>query len=206
MYKLYYSPFSCSLAVHIALEKTGEAFQLEKIDVRKGVHQTEDYLKLNRHGKVPLLQDGDQFIDQGAGILLYLADKHPDATMLPQAGDSKRAEAISTLFYMSNTVHPTLAMAFYPDRFTSGEPDGVFNKAIEKTKQLLSELDDQVASQGFLNDSKPYVADYYLVTMLNWLQLFKITLDDYPHLTNFKQKMGDFPEVSRAIGKEIREF
>ena len=37
--------------------KIGEGLNFEKIDVKKGQHQTERYLQLNRHGKVPLLQD-----------------------------------------------------------------------------------------------------------------------------------------------------
>lgn len=206
MYKLFYSPFSCSFAVHIALEKTGADFDLEKIDVRKGMHQSEAYLKLNKRGKVPLLQDGDLFIDQGAAILLYLADKHPETHMLPPINDQKRPAAISALFYMSNTVHPTLAMAFYPERFSHGDSKDVFKRAIERTKELLSEIDQVLSDSNFLTSDKPFVADYYLTAMLNWLQIFQISLEPYPKLQAYKQRMGDLPEVARALGKEMTEF
>ena len=206
MYKLFYSPFSCSLAVHIALEKTGYDFAMEKIDVRKGEHQKKEYLELNKRGKVPLLKDGDKYIDQGAAILLYLADKHPETGMMPPINDPQRAEAISALFYMSNSVHPTLAMAFYPDRFSHGNSGDVLSKAIERTKQLLSELNQDIVDEGFLSGAKPYTADYYLITMLNWLQLFQINLDTYPKLQAYKQRAGELPEVARAVGKEMVEF
>ncbi len=206
MYKLYYSPFSCSLAVHMALEKINVDFELEKIDVRKGTNQKEAFLKLNKHGKVPLLQDEDQYIDQGAGILLYLADKHQGSNILPSMGQPERANAISTLIYMSNTVHPTFAMAFYPDRFTQGMPADVYNKAIEKIKDILSELNQEIENKLFLCGELPFAADYYLITMMNWLQLYNISLDNYPKLKSYKQRMTDLPEVSRAIEKEMLEF
>ncbi|MCP5170207.1 MAG: glutathione S-transferase family protein [Hahellaceae bacterium] len=206
MYKLYYSPFSCSLAVHIALEKIGADFELEKVDVRKGVHCKEEFLRLNKRGKVPLLQDGDLFVDQGAAILLYLSDKHPESEMMPAANDPNRAAAISALFYMSNTVHPTLGMAFYPARFSHGDSNDVLSKAIEKTKLLLEEFDQELTDKSYLNGAKPYSGDYYLTVMLNWLPLFKISLDPYPNLKAYKQRMGDLPEVGRASGKEMREL
>ncbi len=206
MYKLFYSPFSCSLAVHMALQKIDVAFELEKIDVRKGMNQKEAFLKLNKHGQVPLLQDKGQFIDQGASILLYLADKHQNSNILPSIGQPGRAGAISTLFYMSNTLHPTFSMVFHPDRFTLGEPTDVFNKAIEKIKDILSELNQEIENKLFLSGDQPFAADYYFITMMNWLQLYKISLEHYPNLRSYKQRMGDLPEVSRAVEIEIVEL
>lgn len=206
MYTLFYSPFSCSFAVNIALEKINKKFESVKIDVRKGQHKTTEFLTLNSRGKVPLLQDGDQLIDQGAGILLYLADKHPGAHLIPPISSPERANAVSTLFYMSNTVHPTFAMLFYPDRFTLGTPSGVFDSAIVKAKEILTELNQGLENKYFLCGSNPYVADYYLITMLNWPPLFKINLEDYPNLISYKKRMGDQAEVSRAIEKEMTVF
>lgn len=206
MYTLYYSPFSCSLAVNMALEKTGVEFELVKIDVRKGMHNTEDYLKLNKHGKVPLLQDGNMLIDQGAAILLYLADKHPSTQLMPAIDDPVRGHAVSMLFYISNTVHPTFAMLFYPDRFTLGEANDVFECATTRAKQILDELNQELENKLFLCGDKPFVADYYLATILNWPQLFKINLEHYPNLITYKTTMADLPEVSRSIKKEMAVF
>jgi glutathione S-transferase len=203
MYKLYYSPFACSLAVHIVLEKIGTEFELEKIDVRKGQHQTKEYSEINKHGKVPLLQDGDQLIDQGAAILLYLADKHPDADIMPSVGDKQRGKALSALFYMSNTVHPTFSVVFNPDRFTFGSTDEVLSKSMERIELLLEEFDQLLTEQDFISGNKPYAADYYLATMLNWLQLFQKTLNAYPHLQSYKQRIEGLPEVARASSQEM---
>ncbi len=206
MYTLYYSPFSCSLAVHMALQKISGDFKLEKIDVRKGVHNQPEFLELNKHGKVPVLKDGNQLIDQGGGILLYLADKHPEMNLIPAITDPARADAISTLFYMSNTLHPTFAMLFYPDRFTQGKASDVFSNALLKVMEILNELNQSLENKDFLSGKQLYVADYYFTTMLNWTQLFKISLDDYPNLIAYKSRMDAQAEVSQAVKHEMTVF
>jgi glutathione S-transferase len=194
------------LAVHIALEKIGAEFQLNKVDVRKGEHQAKEFLQLNKRGKVPLLLDGDKHIDQGAAILLYLADKHPEAELMPKIDDSARGEALSALLYMSNTVHPTLAMCFFPDRYSNGDSKAVLFRAIDKTKLLMQELNESLEGKQYLCGEMPFAPDYYLMTMLNWLQIFSIALDVYPNLLGFKHRIEKLPEVGSAVGKEMTAF
>ena len=206
MYTLYYSPFSCSLAVHMALEKVGIAFELAKIDVRKAAQNSEAFLRVNKRGVVPVLGDGDRYIDQGAAILLYLSEQHPETEILPPQGAPEWAGAISNLFYMSNTVHPAFKMAFYPERYTHGKPEDVLGAALERAKTLMAELDHLLDGQRYLNGDKPYAADYYLSTILNWLQVFKMSLEDYQNLEGYKRRMADLPEVARAFAKELKEY
>lgn len=206
MYTLYYSPFACSLAVHMALEKVGNPFKLEKINIQKGDHQQQAYGALNPRKKVPLLKHNDVFIDQGAAILIYLADLHPETGMMPPLGSDERSAAISMLFYLSNTLHPAFSIAFNPERFTNGEGDELLTKAIEKIGTILSEFNDQLATQDYLTGNHIFVTDYYLVSMLNWLQLFKMSLACYPHLTKYQERMARLPEVERAFEKEALQF
>ena len=107
---------------------------------------------------------------------------------------------------ISNTVHPTLKMAFYPERYSQGDSKDVLAKALEKTADLMQQLDQDLEGQSYLNGEQPYAADYYLTTMLNWLQVFKISLSDYPNLKAYKQRMDQLPEVAKAVGKEAKEF
>ncbi|MCP5206020.1 MAG: glutathione S-transferase family protein [Hahellaceae bacterium] len=206
MYTLFYSPFACSLAVHMALEKVGNPFRLEKIDIQKGEHQLQAYGSLNHRKKVPLLKHDDVFIDQGAAILIYLADLHPETAMMPPSGADERSAAISMLFYLSNTLHPAFSIAFHPERFTHGKVDELFTKAIEKIETILSEFNEQLATQDYLTGNHVFVADYYLMSMLNWLPLFSMSLACYPHLAKYQQRMADLPEVQRAFEKEASQL
>lgn len=206
MYTLYYSPFACSLAVHMALEKVGNPFRLEKINIQKGDHQQHAYGALNPRKKVPLLKHDDVLIDQGAAILIYLADLHPETAMMPPPGADERSAAISTLFYLSNTLHPAFSIAFHPERFTNGKPDELLTKAIEKIETILSEFNEHLATQDYLTGRHVFVMDYYLLSMLNWLPLFSLSLACYPHLAEYQRRMAELPEVVRAFEKEAAQF
>ena len=47
MLKLYYAPGACSLAPHIALEETGERYELARVDLAANQQNSPDFLRLN---------------------------------------------------------------------------------------------------------------------------------------------------------------
>lgn len=59
MLKLFYSPSSCALASHIALEEAGADYTVVRIDFSKSEQRSPDYLKVNPKGWVPALVTND---------------------------------------------------------------------------------------------------------------------------------------------------
>ena len=55
MLKLYYSPGSCALASHIALEESGTSYTAERVDFKSSQQTTPAYLAINPKGRVPAL-------------------------------------------------------------------------------------------------------------------------------------------------------
>lgn len=110
VYRLYYSPGSCSLAAHIALEEIGEPFELELVAaVGEGRKTgTPEYLAVNPKGRVPALQGVpgssggvDGVLTEAGAILVYLAGTYPAAGLLPDdaAGEARCLEWISFLLH-----------------------------------------------------------------------------------------------------------
>ncbi len=62
MYKLYYYPGNANLAPHMVLQEIGAKYELVLLDRDKQQHKSPEYLKLNPHGRVPTLVDGDLVI------------------------------------------------------------------------------------------------------------------------------------------------
>ena len=55
MLTFYYSPGSCALASHIALEEAGASYDAKRIDFGANQQRSPDYLKINPKGRVPAL-------------------------------------------------------------------------------------------------------------------------------------------------------
>ena len=72
MYKLYYSPGSCSMAIHVLLNEIGEDFQLENTAIGQGKNKSEAFLKINPRGQVPALEEDGKAMFEGGAILAYL--------------------------------------------------------------------------------------------------------------------------------------
>ncbi|MFX7883154.1 glutathione S-transferase N-terminal domain-containing protein, partial [Acinetobacter baumannii] len=75
--KLYSKPGACSTADHIALQWTGQPFEVELLN--KDTLKGPEFLKINPAGAVPALVDGDFVLLQNAAIMGYIADTYPQA-------------------------------------------------------------------------------------------------------------------------------
>ncbi len=93
MFHLYYTLESTAMGCHAALEEIGAPFELHPVDTVNP--RPPEYLALNPNGKVPTLiderDDGERLMMfQSGGILLYLADRHPEAALAPPPGSRGR--------------------------------------------------------------------------------------------------------------------
>ena len=79
MMKLYYSPGSCALASHIALEEAGADYETVRISFGDEEQRSADFLAVNPKGRVPVLVTGRGSLSETPAILLYIAQRHPHA-------------------------------------------------------------------------------------------------------------------------------
>ena len=105
MLTLYFAPGASSMAVHIALHEIGMPFEARPISLAKRQQHTPDYLALNPEGKVPTLLIDGRPLTEVAAILYFLAQRFPQAALLPQDLEAQ-AQAISWMSFIASTVHP----------------------------------------------------------------------------------------------------
>jgi glutathione S-transferase len=115
-YTLYYAPGACSFVPHAMLQIAGAAFEPAMVKLHKGEQQSDSYLALNPRGQVPVLvahadaaqpgTDQPVVLTQIVALINYLNDAFPEAQFLPKHPIAK-AQALSVLAWMNNTVHPT---------------------------------------------------------------------------------------------------
>jgi len=197
--KLYYSPAACSLSPHIALRESGVSFELEQVDLKtKKTNSGADFLKVNPKGYVPVLQlDDGQSLTEAAVIVQYIADKKPEAKLLPPAGTSDRYRAQEWLNYVATELHKGIGALFNPnltDPWKQVLRQGLAPKFDFLTKRL--EGKSFAFGDGFS------VIDGYLFTVLGWPQHVGLDLSKWPALTSYSEKIAQRPAVQAALKAE----
>lgn len=206
MHTLYYAPFSCSLLIHIALEKIGAPYELKKIDIQKGEQFSPEYIAINPQARVPLLVTNNTAIAQSGAILQFIDEQHPEANLLPKINEVGRYQALSWLQYISGNVQPLFNMLFYPDRVSSAGLSSIEDNTLSRIEDALAIFDQQLNVQRFLSGNTPYACDYCLFVVLNWLKPLKKSLEAYPNLQRFQLEIAGLKEVQDVVSKELIAF
>jgi len=207
--KLFYFPGACSLADHIVLNWTG--LPHETVRMSRETIKSEDYLRMNPAGAVPLLVHDGFVLTENAAILGYLAEQRPDAGLLGDGSLQARADTLRWLAYLNSDVHGAFKPLFSPGRFLPDESlsDGVLVEALAQQARAqvvahLRILDRQMEGRQWLTGARS-IADPYLFVMLRWAIRKDIALDEFKHLLAFMERMFADAGVFAAIADEEDE-
>jgi glutathione S-transferase len=197
--KLYYSPGACSLSPHIVARELGLPIELKKVDTKaKTIEGGGDYLKVNARGYVPALElDNGEILTEGPAIVQYLADRVPQAGLVPKAGDFARYRLQEWLNFLTSEIHKQFSPLFKP---TTPEDYKPVAKQIIATR--FDWLETQLAGKDYLMGSQFSVADAYLFVLLGWTRPTQIDLARWPNLAAFHKRVGARPKVQEALQAE----
>lgn len=197
---LHYAPDNASLCVRLALEELGLPYDTVLVDRRARAQKSADYLALNPNGLIPVLETPNAAIFETAAILLWLSDRH--GTLMPAPDTPARGHAVQWLFWLSNTLHTTLRMLFYPEQYCGGDVDDL--RATTRMR-LVQQFDLLEAAKNapWLDASMPSAHGCYLGPLLRWPALYGGSTDWYdlsrwPRLSTFARRYETREAAKRA--------
>jgi glutathione S-transferase len=201
--KLYYSPGACSLAVHIALEEIGVAFDTECIAISDGAQLRAEYRALNPQARVPLLAWDQHYLSELMAILLFLDRRYPHAKLMPQA-EAAYARALWTMMYLTNTVHIGFATIWRPERFTdeASLKTQLSAEGKARTHAHLALLEQRLPEQGWLGEDRWSVADMALLPFYRFGLRVGLPMQEFPRYTRIVVAAESEPAVQRALARE----
>ena len=203
MLTLYYSPGACSMASHITLEETGAAYQVQPILLAKGEHTTDAYLKINPRGKVPALGVDGKVLTENVAILTYLANRFPEARLLPTES-FEMARGISTMAWLSNTVHPSFTHFNRPERFAADEAAHATVKETGRKSFWANcqEIDALLKGKEWMMGAQYTVCDPYALVFYGWGLRIELPMKDLAAYTALKDRMLKRPAVRKVLERE----
>lgn len=199
--KLYTKPGACSTADHIALQWTGQPFEVQVMSADE--MKAPAYLAINPAGVVPALQDGDFLLTQNAAILGYIADRFPEAGLAGDGSPRQRAEANRWLAYVNSDVHPAFHPLFGPARFSADEShhDALKQAARQRLRGIYERAEKQLQDKQWLAGFRSFADPYFYMTLL-WAEKTGVDLGGLANLAAFKQRMGSDVGVQAAFKAE----
>ena len=208
MLELYFAPGACSFVPHVALEAiraaTGESFEPKLVKLHKGEQKAPEYLALNPNGQVPVLIVDGKPLNQIVAICDYLDRRFSKAGLLPTESWA-RAQALSQLAWMNNTVHPTFTHVFRPGDFAESEAAqaDVRKTAAQRFRAHLERI------QGWSAAAAPYwfgdrisFHDAYAFTLFRWGGYAGIDPKSLPGYLTYIERVMAAPPVAAVLERE----
>ncbi len=187
--------------VTIAMEETGEAYNLKLLNLSNQDQKKPAFLKINPNGRIPAIVDHDvkgepvRVFESGA-ILLYLAEKF--GKLLP-SDPAKRIDAIAWAFFQTGGIGPIMGQAgFFKNNFPDF-PQG-YERFKSESERLISVLDDSLQQSDYLVGDDVTIAD---IMQIGWIDRAPgyagIDLSPFPAVIAWRDRMLARPSVKRGI-------
>ena len=120
MFTLYYTPNTCALASHVALEQAGAEYETVRVDFSRNEQRSPDYLRVNPKGRVPALATSRGILTETPAILMFICRSFPHAGLVPLDDVFALAQIDAFNSYLCSTVHVAHAHKVRGARWTEG--------------------------------------------------------------------------------------
>lgn len=197
--RLHWIPGTAAVAPHAALAEIGVEYELVRVQRDESGQSPPEYLALNPSGRVPTLEDGELVLTESAAILLYLADRYPEARLAPP----ERAELYRWLVFMTNTVQTALMRFIYPERYGG---DGVRDAAAAELREHFGRLEAELDGREWLVGEHRTAADLFLFMLTRWGRRLDPPAWDAANLRAHFLRTLALPGVRRMVDEEGLEL
>ena len=204
MMKLYYATGTISIAVAIALEEAGLAYEPVKVDFKAAEQTKPDYLAVNPKGRVPALvtEDGTVLTETGA-LLEYIATRAPAENLIP-AGIEDAAHMRGVMYYIASTMHVAHAHRMRGSRWADQQSswDDMAAKVPQTMAACAAYMQSDCLRGTYVTGDTLSIADPYAFVVCNWLAGDGIPPENYPAVATFLAAMEarDSVKAVRARG------
>jgi GST-like protein len=161
---------SGAFSAEAALAETGAQYEFRPVSLKLNEQRAPAFLAINSSGKMPALQlpEGG-VLTESLAILVTLAERFPDAHLLPPERSLARAQAYRWLAFMATELYPMVEIIDYPARFApeGAESDALRERAREKLRERILIIEQAIAGPWLLADGYS-VADIYAAMFSRW--------------------------------------
>ncbi len=205
MLKLYFTPHTCSLASHIALEDAGATYSIERISFSAEQQKSPEFMAINPKARVPALVTERGVLTETPAMLAFIAQSFPHADLAPLDDPFAFAEIQAFNSYLCSTVHIAHAHRMRGYRWAT-DPAAIadMQRKVPQSVTACFELIEHGMLRGPWVMGETYtICDPYLFTLSQWLEGDGADLSRLPRVLDFRRRMSERPAVRKAVAAEL---
>ncbi len=205
MIDLYYWSTPNGHKISIALEEMGLEYQIIPINILENDQFQSDFLAISPNNKIPAIVDQDgphgraiSIFESGA-ILQYLGRK---TSLFYPADEVKRIQVEQWLMWQMGGLGPMLGQNHHFSRFAPERIAYATERYVNESKRLYGVLNKQLVGQEYVAGEYS-IADMAIFPWLlrhDWQQ---ITLEDYPEVSKYIDRLNARPAVQKALAIQV---
>ena len=171
-YTVYGAAGSGSVPVEAALTLIGAPFTVIEAVTWKGDAERDKVAGVNPMRQIPaLITPAGETITESAAILIWLAERHPEAALGPRPGDVGRAQFLRWMTFIPASIYSMFWVRDEPSRLGGDDPAmqaAIKARTAERIAECWGRMEDQLTPDRFLLGPRPTVLDLYVAVASRW--------------------------------------
>lgn len=196
------------LKVRLALAELDVAYETIEVNLFRREHRKPEYVQINPHRKVPVLEDEGEKLWESNAILTYLGKTR--GRWLSGAIDE--AHLLRWMFFESMHLAQQCGTLWWaevvaPHFGMPGTDATVIDEAVEELERSLGVLEDHFATHRFLRGDELTLADCSVGVAVAMLR--RTRLDDasrFPRVIAYRERIRERPSWAAAAGDAIHDL
>lgn len=185
MITIYGSPNSSAGRCYWTLEELGVDYQKKTIDFQKKEHKSEEFLKVNPNGKIPVLTVGNFTIWESMAINMFLCDKYRPE-FLGEDAEMRGLAYQWSIWALGDLQTPLIdifiQMVFVPEERRDYTKIETCEK---KLPGLLTILESELSQKTYLTGNDFTIADLNTASVVHLCRAIKFDLSSYKNITRW---------------------
>jgi len=196
----HYAPRTCALAAHLALEYTGTSYKAVLVNFAEQAQRSPEFLAINPKGRVPALATERGILTEIPALLLYVAQRFPEARLAPLDDIFALAQMQAFNSYLCATVHVAHAHRVRGARWADDPAaiEAMKAKVPQNMTECMLLIENGMLRGPWVLGELYSVADMYLYTISGWLEADGVNTSLLPRVMAHRERMSADPLVQRV--------
>lgn len=190
---LYTNPQSRGRIAHWMVEEVGQRYKTVWLNYGPDM-KSPDYLAVNPMGKVPAVRLGDVVVTETAAICAWLADRFPDAGLIPPLGSAGRAAFFRWMFFAAGPLEAAISARSLGWQVPEGKGSMV---GFGSYGEVIDTLEKAVTPGPYICGDQFTAADVYVGSQIGWGLMFG-TIEKRPAFEAYFARISHRPAALRA--------